>query len=77
MERIVLKVGDEAARAWRNTTPGIRTEIGKTIELLLNVSLKKTKDTNFELLLKEARLQAADNGLTEEILDKLLNEKER
>ena len=76
MERIVLEVGDETAKAWRNTSPRLRSEIGKNIEALLNASLSKTKDANFELLLKDARQEAANNGLTEEILDKLLNEED-
>jgi len=74
MERIVLEVGDETARAWRNTSPKLRTEIGKNVEQLLNASLSKTQEANFELLLRDARQEAAKNGLTEEILDKLLNE---
>lgn len=76
MERIVLEVGDETAKAWRNTSPRLRSEIGKNIEQLLNASLSKTKDANFELLLKEAREEAANNGLTEEILDRLLHDED-
>ena len=33
-----------------------------------------TKEANFELLLQDARKEAAKNGLTEEILTQLLNE---
>ena len=74
MERIVLEVGNETAKAWRNTSPKLRAEIGKNVEQLLNASLSKTREANFELLLRDARQEAAKNGLTEEILDKLLNE---
>jgi len=74
MERIVLEVGDETAKAWRNTSPKLRSEIGKNVEQLLNASLSKTKDANFELLLKDARQEAANNGLTEEVLNSLLTE---
>ncbi|MCR8560976.1 hypothetical protein KXD93_25185 [Mucilaginibacter sp. BJC16-A38] len=76
MERIVLEVDDQTAKAWRNTSAKLREQIGKNLELVLNDSLSKTKEANFELLLQEARAEAAKNGLTEEILEKLLNEED-
>jgi hypothetical protein len=76
MERIVLEVGDNTAKAWRNASAKLRSEIGKTIEQLLSTSLSNSKEANFELLLKDARQEAAKNGLTEEILNRLLNEED-
>jgi len=76
MERIVLEVDDQTAKAWRNTSAKLREQIGKNLELVLNDSLTKSKEANFELLLQEIRLEAAKNGLTEEILAQLLNDKE-
>jgi len=74
MERIVLEVDDQTAKAWRNTSAKLREQIGKNLELVLNDSLTKSKEANFELLLQEIRLEAAKNGLTEEILAQLLND---
>jgi hypothetical protein len=74
MERIVLEVDDLTAKAWRNTSAKLRTQIGKNLEQVLNDSLNMTKEANFELLLQDARKEAAKNGLTEEILAKLLND---
>jgi hypothetical protein len=74
MERIVLEVDDETAKAWRNTSAKLRTQIGKNLELILTDSLSKTREANFELLLQDARKEAEKNGLTEEILTALLNE---
>jgi hypothetical protein len=74
MERIVLEVDDKTAKAWRNTSAKLRTQIGKNLEQVLADSLSKTQEANFELLLQEARKEAAKNGLTEEVLAKLLNE---
>lgn len=74
MERIVLEVNDETAKAWRNTSPKLKRQIGKNLEEMLAWSLTKTKEANFELLLQDARREAAANGLTEEILMQLLNE---
>jgi hypothetical protein len=74
MERIVLEVNDQTAKAWRNTSAKLRTQIGKNLEQILSDSLSKTREANFELLLQEARKEAAKNGLTEEVLAALLND---
>jgi hypothetical protein len=74
MERIILEVDDKTAKAWRNTSPKLKSQIEKNLELVLTDSLKKTREANFELLLQEIREEAAKNGLTEEILEKLLSE---
>jgi hypothetical protein len=74
MERIVLEVDDRTAKAWRNTSAKLRAQIGKNLELILTDSLSKAREVNFELLLQDARNEAAKNGLTEEILAALLNE---
>lgn len=69
-----MEVDDKTAKAWRNTSVKLREQIGKNLEQVLNDSLSKSKETNFEMLLKEIRAEAAKNGLTEEILTQLLNE---
>lgn len=74
MERIVLEVDDQTAKAWRNTSAKLRNQIGKNLEQIITDSLSKTKEANFELLLQDARQEAAKSGLTEEILEQLLNE---
>ncbi len=76
MDRIVLEVDDSTAKAWRNTSPKLRAKIEKNLEQVLAYSLSKTKEENFELLLKDARTEAAKNGLTEEMLNQLLNEED-
>jgi hypothetical protein len=76
MERIILEVDDEIAKVWRNTSAKVRAQIGKSVGQALTDSLSKTKEVNFELLLQDARIEAAMNGLTEEILTQLLNEEE-
>jgi len=76
MERIILEVDDQTAKAWRNTSVKLREKIGKNLEQVLNDSLNKSKEANFELLLQEIRNEAAKNGLTEEILAQLLSEED-
>jgi len=72
----VLEVNDYNAKAWRNASDKLRREISKNMEQVLADSLNKSKEANFELLLQDARKDAAKNGLTEEILAQLLNEKD-
>jgi hypothetical protein len=74
MERIVLEVNEQTAKAWRNTSDKLRSQIGKGIEQFLSETLQKSKKANFELLLEEARKSASEKGLTEEKLQQLLNE---
>ncbi|MDB5143508.1 MAG: hypothetical protein JWQ66_2221 [Mucilaginibacter sp.] len=76
MERIVLEVDDQTAKTWRNMSARLRTQIGKNLEQVLIDSLSKTQEANFELVLKDIRKEAAKNGLTEEILQQLLNEED-
>jgi hypothetical protein len=74
MERIVLEVDEQIAKAWRNTSAKLRTQISKNLENILSDSLSKTHKENFELLLQDARREASANGLTEEVLAQLLND---
>lgn len=71
MERIVLEVDDAIARAWRNITPSKRAKYEKKIGEILRV----LKETEFDRLLNDAGNIAAGNGLTEDKLNALLNEK--
>ncbi|HEY4194627.1 MAG TPA: hypothetical protein VGM63_03770 [Mucilaginibacter sp.] len=70
MERIVLEVDGALARAWKNTTPDLRHAYESKITDLL----RELKEAEFHNLLDRAGKVAADNGLTEEKLNELLNE---
>jgi len=72
MERIVLEVDSAIARAWRNTSPAARSQYEKKIAVVL----KDLKKAEFKRLIDEAGQIAADNGLTEEKLNSLLNEED-
>ncbi len=74
MERIVIEVGEKTALKWRNVPQKIKSELEKSFEKQIDEISQKSKEANFENLLKEVREEAAKNGLTEEILQKLLNE---
>jgi len=72
MERIVLEVDGALARAWRNTTPELRSTYGNKINNLL----RELKEKEFDKLLNKAGKIAAKNGLTEEKLQELLNDED-
>jgi len=72
MDRIVLDVDSTLARAWRNVTPSVRARYEEKI----NAVLRGLKEVEFDRLLDEAGRIAANNGLTEEKLDALLNEED-
>jgi hypothetical protein len=74
MERIVIEVADDTAKKWRNVTPDIKTKLEKSFERQIEIVSRGTKESQFEDLLNRAREEAAKNGLTEEILQQLLNE---
>ena len=74
MERIVIGVEDTTAKRWRNVSPKIKSELEKSFGKQIDEISQKSKEATFENLLKEVREEAAKNGLTEEILQELLNE---
>lgn len=74
MERIVIEVSDAKAKKWRNVSPKIKKYLEKSCAKQIDIVLQKVKEHDFETLLKKAREEAAHNGLTEEILQKLLDE---
>ena len=74
MKRIVIEVDEATAKKWRDVSPEIKKGLGKKIEDLLERVSYEIKVANFEALLDKASDEAARNGLTEEILEKLLNE---
>ena len=73
MERIILEVDSATAQAWRKISPKLK-RIEELFQIRLQSLTKKAQEASFEELLDEARKEAAENGLTEEILEQLLNE---
>ncbi len=74
MERIVIEVNDTTAKKWQRISPEIKNTFEKSFEKQIDELSEKAKEINFEILLIKARKEAAKNGLTEEILQQLLNE---
>ena len=74
MDRIVIEVEDSLARKWRNTPLEVKNDIGKSLEKQLGEILRDKRHANFDIHLEQTRNEAASNGLTEEILQRLLDE---
>lgn len=72
MERIVLEVDGALARAWKNSPPAIRLGYESKITALL----RELKEAEFDNLLDKAGKIAEGNGLTEDKLNDLLNDKD-
>jgi CTP synthase (UTP-ammonia lyase) len=71
METISIEVEPEIARAYQNSSSTER----KKILMTFNVLVKQIMNTrSLEDIIQEMQAQAKANGLTQEILDEILNE---
>ncbi|MCF1749532.1 hypothetical protein [Mariniradius sediminis] len=74
MEKININVSDELAKKWAKTSGAQKAKIEKFLEASVSDLLFKINQKNFDELLEKAREEAERNGLSEEILEKILNE---
>lgn len=74
MERIVIQVNESTAREWQSVSPVEKRLLEKSFEKQIGFIARGKSEDEFEELLVKAREEAAKNGLTEEILEQLLNE---
>ena len=73
MERIVLEVDDQVAKNWRYSSEVKRQEVNNAVNKILQAAFENEKDTDFITFVKEVQNKAADRGLTENILNDILN----
>jgi hypothetical protein len=74
MERIVLEVDDQVAKNWRFSSEKKRQEVNETINVMLQSAFKRNKDSDFIQFIKEIQEKVAERGLTEEVLNDILND---
>ncbi|CAN5413912.1 hypothetical protein BH20BAC1_BH20BAC1_15090 [soil metagenome] len=74
MERIVIEIDDATAKSWQDVSPKIKEQMKKNFEEQIQMFSQGINEARFEALLDRASDEAAKNGLTEEILQQLLNE---
>ncbi len=71
METITIEVEPEIARAYQNLSSTER----KKIQMTFNILFKQIMNTrSLEDIIADMQAQAKANGLTQEILDEILNE---
>jgi len=73
MDRIIVEADDIAAKKWRNASGKEKEELENTINRLIKKASDKNEES-FAQFLDRVSKQAEANGLTEEILNKLLSE---
>jgi hypothetical protein len=76
MERIVIEVADATAKKWRTSSRKRREEISQEIEIRLAKKLMANSKEDFIAFLDEVGETMRQRGLTEEILNEILNEDE-
>ena len=74
MERIVLEVGDRAAKAWRDATTQKKKDIAGIIDSWLGNSLATNNKEAFIKYLDQLGDKMETRGLTQDILDELLKD---
>ncbi|MEO7316787.1 MAG: hypothetical protein ABIW47_16465 [Ginsengibacter sp.] len=74
MERIVIEVKEATAKNWQKIPPNVKNQLEESFEKQIDGVSEKSKESNFERMLKVIREEAKKNGLTEETLQQLLNE---
>lgn len=73
MERIVLEVDEKVAKAWRAASSKKKQEINMAVEMQVSKHLMKDSVVDYAQFLEELREKMAQRGLTQEILEDILN----
>ena len=73
MESIVIEVDDNLAKAWQKASVTKRKAVGNKINRTIAKELFNTQATEYANFLKDTRTEMKDKGLTQEDLDKILN----
>jgi uncharacterized protein (UPF0297 family) len=73
MEKITIEVSESVANAWNALEEKKKKEINELVSKIISQS-ERTKNVDYWDNLREIRKSANERGLTEDILDQLLNE---
>lgn len=76
MERIVLEVDGSVASSWKKMPPALQRQFAKETEARMKEKIRLSEQGKFKEALANLRQEAADNGLTKEILEQLLHEED-
>ena len=76
MEQIVLEVDSTLAKAWRKIPTTLKRQLTRDMEVQIAEQIRIAEKSKFEKALTDLRDQAEANGLTQELLEKLLREED-
>ena len=74
MEKIVLEVDDNVAKAWRTASVKLKREIGGLMNKQIAAIIDQKEEKDIIRFLNELRQEMAEKGLTQEILDDILKD---
>ncbi len=74
MERIVIEVSPNVARAWRNLPEDERRKLSNEVSVRVGKQLLKGSREEYLKFIDELQTKMQERGLTQEILDEILNE---
>ena len=74
MGSIIIEVDEVTAKKWQEVSPKIKNRLKKNFKEQMAILSRGVKEEEFFDLLDKISDEAVRNGLTEEILEKLLNE---
>jgi hypothetical protein len=76
MERIVIEVSPNVAKAWREAPDVKRKKLGNEVSVRIGKELLKGSKEEYLKYISELQQTMKERGLTQEILDEILNEDE-
>lgn len=74
MERIVLEVDSSTSKKWRAASIQLKTELSKLMEKQIAKLIDDNKGSDSIQYFNELRDEMAEKGLTQEVLDDILND---
>ncbi|WP_257666769.1 hypothetical protein [Parapedobacter tibetensis] len=74
MDRIVLEVNSELAKSWRKAPATVRQSLERELEKRIAEEIAAVERDHFFALLDKVQEKAGKRGLTQEKLEKLLDE---
>lgn len=74
MERIVIEVSPNVARAWRDMPASEKRELSNEVSVRIGRKYFKESREHFLAFIDDLQLRMAERGLTQEKLDEILND---
>jgi hypothetical protein len=76
MERIVIEVSPNVARAWRSASDSKRKMLGNEVSVRIGKELLNGSKEEYIQYIRELQQTMKERGLTQELLNEILNEDE-